>query len=85
MNTTKPNEITEEVLRHRIAKAYAEMKADPDSRSMGEVEDEFYRLGKFSDFIGVVGKATSAERHRAAQTCRRLGHTQTAQVILNGK
>lgn len=85
------SEITEAILKNRIRMAVEEhgfVEGMHDGGAPGwtldAMVDAIYTTGKFADFVGVVGKATTVERERAAGVARRLGHAQTAQVIRNG-
>jgi hypothetical protein len=76
---TAVNEITEAVLKNRLASALESLTIE-DFASV----DQIYRDGNFADFVGVVAKAQTEERQRAVNICNRLGHRQTAQVIAKG-
>lgn len=84
----KPGEITEESLRLRLRAALTACGLElgrGDARDLEPYIERAYVAGTFSELVGVVDRATAAERQRAANTARRLGHTQTAQVIREGK
>lgn len=79
-----PNEITELLLRRRLATVLQPYLAQYTATDQVKVVDAAYSAGNFSDFVGIVGKAVGEERQRAANTARRLGHPGTAAVILRG-
>lgn len=77
------NEITESSLKMRLRKGLLCVGIAPkDVEAFAEV---VFREAQFSELVGVVGRAERDERNRAAQTARRLGHSQTARVIQEGK
>lgn len=85
----KPGEITEASIRRRLRMAvdYLLSRKADDASTAEQLTDNIYKDSgsNWAELIGVVEKATAEERQRAANTARRLGHTQTAQVIREGR
>lgn len=81
---SKPNEITEAVLKARIKTALTALNFTGELDPSTEQVDTVFAAGNFHEFVNVVEKATKHERLRAAEVCRRLGHRITAAQILKG-
>ena len=81
---SKPTEITEASIKARVLTALKELNFTGENDPTPEQVDLVFKAGNFHEFVGIVEKATSAERIRAAGVCSRLGHRQTAAVIIKG-
>jgi hypothetical protein len=77
-------EITEASLRRRLYLAMEKHLQGLSAEAKAIALDEAYEVGKFEDVALAADKIRTEECKRAAQIARRLGHPQTAQVILKG-
>jgi hypothetical protein len=79
---SKPNEITEEILKSRIRLAVA--KSPENGRTIEEDVEIIYREGNFVEFVGIVERTTAAVRQEGAAIARRHNHHVTAEKIRRG-
>ena len=79
-----PNEITEAVLQRRLYTVLEPYLSGHSESQLESALDAAWSAGAFSEFVGSIGRAVEEERIRAAGIARRLGHSQTAAIILRG-
>jgi hypothetical protein len=80
---SKPNEITEAVLKSRIRDFVTNLDIAPDVPTNAMV-DMIYDYGNFAEFVGVVERTTTAIRQEGAAIARRHNHHVTAEKIRKG-
>lgn len=77
--STKPNDITREVLLDRVKSALDRLGLEEFPTA-----EDIVGTRALDDLIGIVHKAIQYERNRAATVAMRLGHRVTAAQIKKG-